>query len=377
MGVRELTEAIDGLVASGPQMCGDAEAVVALHGQLARLEGYVTAAVAALDAARAWEAEGAQSAAAWLSTRCGLPRAAARRRVRLGRELRELPACEAAWLDGEITAAQVAAIAGVRRPETEEALARDEELLVDHARSLRFAAFTRAVAYWRQLADADGVEDDAARCRRRRDLYLAETFGGTWLGKVTLDAISGAIVAGELRRLERELFEAEWAQARERLGREPTAADLDRTPGQRRADALVEMATRSRVAPAGGRRPAPLFSVLVGYETLRGRICELANGTVVAPGALVPWLDEAYVERAVFGLDGRVEVSASARLFTGATRRALELRDRECTHPCCDRPAEECDVDHVIPFAYGGPTTQDNGRIRCGFHNRLGNPRGP
>ena len=29
---------------------------------------------------------------------------------------------------------------------------------------------------------------------------------------------------------------------------------------------------------------------------------------------------------------GRVEVSTKARLFSGAARRALELRDRDCVH---------------------------------------------
>ncbi|HUZ10815.1 MAG TPA: HNH endonuclease signature motif containing protein, partial [Acidimicrobiales bacterium] len=46
------------------------------------------------------------------------------------------------------------------------------------------------------------------------------------------------------------------------------------------------------------------------------------------------------------------------RLFAGATRRAVELRDRECTHPYCDRPAPGCEVDHIVPFGAGGPTTQ-------------------
>ncbi|MHB1504000.1 MAG: hypothetical protein ACYCTL_07615, partial [Acidimicrobiales bacterium] len=47
---------------------------------------------------------------------------------------------------------------------------------------------------------------------------------------------------------------------------------------QRRADALVEMATRSRGLGAGSTRPAPLFSVYVGYETLHGRLlCAFHN----------------------------------------------------------------------------------------------------
>jgi hypothetical protein len=137
------------------------------------------------------------------------------------------------------------------------------------------------------------------------------------------------------------------------------------------------MATRSKTAPLNGHRPAPLFSVLVDYETMHGRICQLAEGIVVSPGSLLSWLDEAYLERAVFSPGGRVEVSATTRLFSGATRRAVELRDRECTHPYCDIPAHDCQVDHIIPYAQNGPTTQENGRLLCGFHNRLRNQRPP
>jgi hypothetical protein len=154
--------------------------------------------------------------------------------------------------------------------------------------------------------------------------------------------------------------------------------DLPRTPAQRRADALVEMAIRSATAPADGRRPEPLFTVVVGWETFNGRICQLANGTVVAPGALIPWLKAAWIERIVFGSPSRViDVGVTRRLFTGATRRALEVRDQECFHPLCDEPSGQCQGDHIVPHAADGPTTQDNGRMACGFHNRDRNQRPP
>ena len=137
---------------------------------------------------------------------------------------------------------------------------------------------------------------------------------------MTLDPIYGAIVSGELNRLEHDLFEADCAEAKERLGHPARIDELARTSGQRRADALVEMATRSRTAPAEGIRPAPLFSVLVGYETLHGRICELENGTVLHPSALEPWMDSAYFERALFCLGTRIDVSVRSRFFTGGTR---------------------------------------------------------
>ena len=92
---------------------------------------------------------------------------------------------------------------------------------------------------------------------------------------------------------------------------------------------------------------------------------------MVSPGALVPYLDGAWIERVVFGGPSRViDVGVQRRLFEGATRRAVEIRDRECFHDCCEDRFEHCQVDHVEPYAAGGLTVQANGRVACGFHNR-------
>jgi hypothetical protein len=268
-------------------------------------------------------------------------------------------------------------MAGLRNPTTEEALARDEEMLVAQASTLTYRDFERATKYWNQMADPDGVEDDAEKAKGRRDVSLVPSYGGMYFGRMTLDPISGAIVAEELERIEHELFQSDWADARADLGRDPHLADLARTSRQRRADALVEMATRSKMAPSNGQRPGFLLTVLVGYETFHGRCCQLANGTVISPGSLLHLLDETYIERAVHTPGGRVEVSEKARLFTGATRRAIEIRDRECVHPYCDVRAKDAQADHIVPFSADGPTHQENGRILCGFHNRLRLKRSP
>ncbi len=249
------------------------------------------------------------------------------------------------------------ALARARTPATEEAMDRDEDMLVSDAANLPLSSFTRVLAYWHQHADPDGTEETATdqRQRRRRRLHLSQSFEGMWFGDFVLDPIAGSIVYKALRRIEDELFEADWAEARSRLGDGAGVADLARTPSQRRADALAEMARRAGTAPADGRRPEPLFTVLVGYETLAGRVCELANGTVVSPGSLVDWLGEAWVERVVFDGASRVmDVGVAARLFSGATRRAVEVRDRQCFHEYCELPAEQCQIDHVQPWAAGG-----------------------
>jgi hypothetical protein len=375
--VSSLREAIDRLNECDPSAYADSESIVALYRERARLDAFVSAAAASFDAAGHWVPDGARSAAAWITTRCRLPKSVANAMVRRGRRVRNLLEVERAWAEGDITADQVDVIAAARTPVAEEALARDEEMLVDQATRLPYQGFVQAMAYWTQLADPDGTEEDDEKRRARRDVYLAQSFEGMWLGKTTLDPISGSVVSEELGRLEQQLFEMDWADARAELGRDPTAADLARTPGQRRADALVEMAVRSHVVPPNSRRPTPLFTVLVNYETLSGRVCELADGTVVSPGSLLPWLDQAMLERVVFAPDGRAEVSHTARLFTGGTRRGIEVRDRTCTHSYCDVPASRCQVDHIIPYSEGGLAVEENGQMLCGFHNRLRTGRPP
>jgi hypothetical protein len=368
----DLDAVLDGLCVVDPAALADSTTIEALHRQLARLEAVTTRAVAAFDAGREWEADGARSATAWLTVRTRSPRPTCRRRVQLGRNLRTLPTVEAAWLAGDVGAAQVAVLAAARTPAAAEAFTRDEQMLIEYGSTLPFRSFQRAVAYWSQLADPDGVERDAAAQHDARRLHLSRSFNGMWFVDGRLDPIGGAIVAEALRRVEDELFRTDWVDAKAQLGDAVSASQLARSAAQRRADALVELATRAQTAPAGARRPEPLFTVLVGYETLAGRICELADGTPVTPGRLVPWLDRALVERVVFaGPDRVVNVGARRRLFSGATRRAVQVQGRECFHPYCDQPADQTQIDHIQPYAAGGATIVDNGRPACAYHNRL------
>jgi hypothetical protein len=373
MELEVFAESLEALVASDAANYGDGASIEELHRLLSRFESFVTEAAAAFEVGEEWAADGAKTASAWIASRCRIPRGAARRRVRLARSLRHLPECAQAWREGAIGVDAAQAIASARRHRTESSMARDEGMLVAQATQMGFEDFSRALSYWKQLADPDGAAGAEEDRKASRNVFLETSFTGMWLGQMTLDPVSGSIVSGELNRLEQDFFEADCGQAKERLGRTARIDELARTSAQRRADALVEMATRSRSAPADGIRPAPLFSVFVGYETLHGRICELENGTVLAPSALSPWMDSAYFERAIFSLGTRIDVSVRARLFTGGTRRAIELRDRTCTHPLCDEPAERCQGDHIEPYASGGLTTQENGRLLCGFHNRMRN----
>ena len=100
-------------------------------------------------------------------------------------------------------------------------------------------------------------------------------------------------------------------------------------------------------------------------------LCELANGTVITPRDLVPWLGAAELETILFDGPSTVLSVSRRRSFTGAIRRAIEVRDRHCQHPAgCDIPADQCDIDHIVPYTHGGLTSQFNGRLECPTHNR-------
>jgi Domain of unknown function (DUF222) len=326
------------------------------------------------DSSGEWRPSGAKTAAAWLAWKQHIPIGVARQRLRHARAMRELPLIEEAWAAGDIDRAHVATMLGVRTARTSKAFERDHEILLEGARSVGFIDFKAHCDRWEMLVDPDGPEPSADEDRASREVHLSESFGGMWFGKMTLDPVSGEIVNGTLRLIEKELFEADWASAKERLGRQPTILDLDRTPAQRRADALVEMAIRARTAPADGRRPAPLFSVLVGYETFAGPLLELFNRTVITPGTAAKWLTEADIERIVFDSPSRViDVGVQRRFFRGALQHAIEIRDRRCFHPSCDEVPQRPVIDHIEEASKGGPTTQTNGRYGCAFHNEWRN----
>src|SRR5205807_7376189 len=129
----------------------------------------------------------------------------------------------------------------------------------------------------------------------------------------------------ELERLERQLFEADWAEAKLVHGQGTKAEHLGRTSAQRWADALREMARRSASTPLGAQRPRPLITILAGYGAF-AKVCELASGTVISPASIVPLLTDADIERIVFGSPSRViDVGQHDRFFTGALRRAIQV----------------------------------------------------
>jgi hypothetical protein len=371
--IDRLNQAVDDVLALDPFTLSGPETMIAVDRLSSRIEYLKTKVVAEFATGGGWTMDGAKTPAAWLVSACHLPRPEALRLVRRSLAVPGLPVAAEAFAQGEIGPEQFDVLAKACTPVTEEAMAKDEDLLVGYATRMKFASFCAVLAYWAEEADPEGAERSELERKAKRNVTLVPKQNGTFFGKMLLDAESGTIVSAELKRLEDGLFEEDWAEATARLGRKPKLAELVRTPAQRGADALVEMALRSASTPAGAQRPEPRLVFLVGYEAIYGRICRIEGGPVVTPGSVLAHLDGAEFERIVFAPGKRIECSPRTRFFTGATRRAIEVRDQECTHEYCDLAAARCQMDHIVPHSDGGLTEQENAQVLCGFHNRLRN----
>lgn len=225
--------------------------------------------------------------------------------------------------------------------------------------------FGAAIEHWTEVNYGDEIARRAERADRNRRLNCSKTLGGVRYLEASLHPVWGAMFDTVLARITDELFAADWARAKQTHGNATTAQHLWRTPAQRRHDALIVMAMRAESSAPNAAARRPLVSVLVDFKTIHGRVCELEDGTHLAVDQVVDLMKLADLERAVWGPDDRISVSKKSRVFRGAERRAVELRDRHCTQPGCHEPPEQCDVDHVHRFEDGGPTTQENGRLRC------------
>jgi hypothetical protein len=265
-----------------------------------------------------------------------------------------------------------------------------EPVLLAAARRLDPPRLRRVVAHLRLVPDHT---DPAEQQHQRRGLWLASTWEGMVAVNGLLDPEAGQTLLAALEPLAR-----------------PTNADDERSGGQRRADALTELARRNleggQLPQAGGVRPQLLVTVdldsLLSHpgglggeaggpwpldpETCRRLACDAAVTRVLVTrhrthrhdgsgdeGGLAGWLQTA-ATRLPPTLGGAptqpLEVGRTSRVVTPAQRAALVVRDGGCVVAGCDRPPAWCEAHHLRHWLHGGPTDLANLALLCRAHHR-------
>ncbi len=297
----------------------------------------------------------------WLGYECKLSPSVASDRVAMSRQLPALPQTSEAFADGDISYQHAAMIARTAERLGDKMEVHAETILVTAAKELDPARLRLVTLKLRHCLDADGVLLDANEAHELRFLHLSQTLDGVFYLNGRLDPEGGAVLQTALNALSG-----------------PPAPDDQRTPRQRRADSLVELARQQldggRLPEVGGQRP---------HLALTVEMATLAKQPG-APAAELEWAQPVPSETArrlacdaaitpIFfdSESNQPRADRTRRLISGPKRKALVVRDRGCRFPGCDRPPDWTDAHHIRHWADGGDRRMDNLVLLCRRHHRM------
>ena len=212
-------------------------------------------------------------------------------------------------------------------------------------------------------ADADAVRRRTQR-RTEREVWFADLEGG-------LSEIHGSLLSPDAHALDKRL-----------TALAATVCEHDpRTREQRRADALAALAAGAdRLGCrcglrgcAAGQRPAAtpvVIYVIAEHAAVDGRSGATAS-EVCADGLVAPELvAELAAGATLVPLTHPIDAAPEPG-YVPSKKLAdfVRCRDLTCRWPGCDRPAFDCDLDHTVPYADGGPTHASNLKCYCRTHH--------
>jgi hypothetical protein len=347
----------EAVAAIGSQLPGPA-AAEALSAAV-ELESQATLAVTLLtervDRSGEFAADGSVSMAAWLREQAHCSHGYASGRVRAGRALvDDLPATLAAWKSGKLTFEHVMVIRkAVDRLDPADVAQLD--------RALAAAAVSCAPKDLRGIAQVLLEQFCPDRQERRRDdkearqrLHLSDTLDGGRLD-ADLDAESTAILRAAIEKY-----------------LPPPQAGVKAS--YRRAVALIEMARQALDFGTDhpGASNKPHLVVTISDQQLRSElgVGYLPDGTTLPASTVRRMACDAKIIPAVLGSDGLpLDIGRTTRTIPPQIRTALNLRDKGCRFPGCDRPPSFCDAHHVDEWGKGGKTALEDLVLQCRTHH--------
>ncbi len=352
------------------------------------VEATAIGAAGAVDRHNPFRAQGFFSAKTVVKHMCKLSGPEAHRRVqtaRLHEPSRRGPGAQA---DGTVGVAQSELMARIAaNPRIESAvLERDAPALLEDAIEQSFDEFERRARTWEALADPAGDLANNERHRTNRDVMLRPRPDGGWTLTGNLPELAGHEFMEIFSHFVEAEWQADWAEARHRLGDHATTADLQRTEAQRRADALLAMARAAASTPPGSRLPSPTVNVLIDQESLeahlrgetpdprryRDVVIRTHTGRRLHPDDAINAALIGHIRRVVYDASGTIiDLGRRSRLFRGAAREAVMLLTTTCIWIGCDRPTAWCDADHSLGWKAHGNTVPRNGQPLCTAHNHL------
>ncbi|MBM7786466.1 HNH endonuclease signature motif containing protein [Tenggerimyces flavus] len=315
------------------------------------------------------KAADASSTTAWLADKQGIDPTRAKKKLTLARMVEQhLPTAGAALCAGEISVDQVHAIAHTITTLPKDApLGEVDKTLTDHAQTLGPTPLRKLGNHVLELVAPDVAHQilQAQVEREERDADKTAYFhlsqdpdSGMWRFSGRTDKDTGE----RLHLL---------VDARSRPVKGADGPDL-RTAAARRADAfgqIIELAHNHSTTRHGGNRTQMV--VMVNPDTGIGTT--LHTGQDLSPELTARIMCEAEVSHLLPDhlMPGHLHLTDPERLFTGKLRRLLELRDRGCAFPGCDRPPGWTHAHHIKAWSKGGPTTLNNGVLLCTHHHRV------
>jgi hypothetical protein len=236
-----------------------------------------------------------------------------------------------------------------------------DKLLAEQATALGPSAARRAALRVRDHFDPEAAERRTRRVFEDRWLAVDRTIHGCVAIQGVLDPDGGELVLSTLGALT-----------------PPPIPGDTRSPGARRADALVQMCRLAGAATpeAGGAKPH--VSVTIDWQTLRDGLtatvttpgARLGSGIAIHPATARRLACDATLIPAVLGSAGEpLDIGRATRLVPAGMRRALVLRDCGCRFPGCDRPPQWTDAHHLTQWAQGGATRMQNLLLLCRHHH--------
>jgi uncharacterized protein DUF222/HNH endonuclease len=148
-----------------------------------------------------------------------------------------------------------------------------------------------------------------------------------------------------------------------------------RSPEQRRADAVVELAAAHNAGTVTGGRERPQMLVTMDVEQLIGRKggrALLDTGETITIEAARRIACDANIATVL--MNGRSEIldlGRTRRVASDAQYKALVIRDGGCRFPGCDRPPGWTQAHHIVEWPDGGLTDLENLVLLCHTHHGL------